>query len=264
MSVTHMRCSKHQAGQEGFTLVELSIVLVIIGLIISGVLVGQNLIKSAQLRSTISQIEQTNTAVSTFRGKFNAIPGDINRALAFGLGGTNGNGNGLIQDAAGTIVAYDGEMENFWVHMSGANMSPTVFVPVASSASGFPTVGDNFPTSKHGRGGIIALAVAGYNNYLIGANSGTAATMATVFSLTLSPDEAFVLDDKMDDSKPLTGIAQAVLLADMSSPLGVASTAVTTAGAAGCMFDTATASTVSADYNAQYQQPVCALRVRMN
>ena len=54
----------------GFTLIELSIVLVIIGLIIGGVLVGRDLIAAAQVRAQISQIEKYQTAVNTFRGKY--------------------------------------------------------------------------------------------------------------------------------------------------------------------------------------------------
>src|ERR1700712_5355694 len=98
---------------QGFTLIELSIVLVIIGLIVGGVLVGQDLIRAAEIRATISQIEKFNTAVNTFRGKYNAIPGDMNlsTAITFGFATTNratgaatagqGDGNGLLDGEAG-------------------------------------------------------------------------------------------------------------------------------------------------------------------
>lgn len=56
--------------ETGFTLVELSIVLVIIGLIIGGVMVGRDLIKTSEVRSQISQIEEFKTAVNTFKVKY--------------------------------------------------------------------------------------------------------------------------------------------------------------------------------------------------
>ena len=55
----------------GFTLIELSIVLVIIGLIIGGVLIGQDLVKSSQIRSLASQLQQYKSAVATFENKYN-------------------------------------------------------------------------------------------------------------------------------------------------------------------------------------------------
>src|SRR3954463_15618522 len=91
------------AAKLGFTLIELSIVLVIIGLIVGGILVGQDLIKAAEIRATVGQIEKYNSAVNTFRTKYNGIPGDLSgsaggNASAFGLfyestlGGTAGHG----------------------------------------------------------------------------------------------------------------------------------------------------------------------------
>src|SRR5580692_12405602 len=63
--------------ETAFTLIEMSIVLVIIGLIVGGVLVGQDLIRAAGVRAQISQIEKYNTAVNTFYGKYGYLPGDI-------------------------------------------------------------------------------------------------------------------------------------------------------------------------------------------
>jgi prepilin-type N-terminal cleavage/methylation domain-containing protein len=74
------------SGRRGFTLIELSIVLVIIGLLVGGVLVGQDLIRSAAVRATVRQIEKYNQSVNAFRGKYNAIPGDMNAATAANFG----------------------------------------------------------------------------------------------------------------------------------------------------------------------------------
>ena len=93
-----------------FTLVELAIVLVIIGLIIGGVLVGRDLIAQAAIRGQIGQIDQYNAAARTFQIKYGGLPGDLNlrKANEFGFyttgcsGGTAGqrDGNDIIQQSS--------------------------------------------------------------------------------------------------------------------------------------------------------------------
>jgi len=92
--------------QRGFTLIELSIVLVIIGLVAGGVLVGRDLIKASEIRATISQKIRYDTAVNTFKLKYNGLPGDLfaDRADELGFFSLDnsplqgfGDNNGLIQ-----------------------------------------------------------------------------------------------------------------------------------------------------------------------
>lgn len=91
----------------GFTLIEMSIVLVIIGLIIGGILTGQDLINAASIRAQTSQIEKYQTAVHTFQNKYGYLPGDIPNPYASNFGfqtrGTiegEGDGNGIIEGIA--------------------------------------------------------------------------------------------------------------------------------------------------------------------
>jgi len=106
--------------QRGFTLIEIAIVLVIIGLLLGGVLKGQELITSARVRNLISQQDGIKAAYFGFLDRYRALPGDYTAAAtningvaaASPCGGGNGNGNGQIEPGNESVLA--------WEHLSKA------------------------------------------------------------------------------------------------------------------------------------------------
>ena len=158
-----MEKMQHKAKQSGFTLIEMSIVLVIIGLIVGGVLVGQDLIRAAAVRAQISQIEKFNTAANTFYGKYGYLPGDICDPdasnfgfMARGSWRGQGDGNGLIEtnccgnstNFSGIYFGQSGENTVFWSDLTYANGKHLNLIegnfsspaPFANSPAGLPPV----------------------------------------------------------------------------------------------------------------------------
>jgi prepilin-type N-terminal cleavage/methylation domain-containing protein len=212
--------------KSGFTLVELSLVLVIIGLVIGGVLVGRDLIKATEIRAQVSQIEKYNTAVHTFQSKYNCLPGDCGSAANFGMAARNGapgrgNNNGLLDGGvegspAGTRACAETVL--FWQDLGFAQLIVGSYIggdgdPTASSCTTAATSDAVFsllPRAKIGKEN--AIAVYEYNqsfNYyeILGVNSATIGGDGKMVnaSSNLSPSEAFQIDAKIDDGFPASG-----------------------------------------------------------
>jgi prepilin-type N-terminal cleavage/methylation domain-containing protein len=198
--------NRQNQNQKGFTLVELSIVLVIIGLIISSVLVGQDLIRSAELRATVTQYEGFNSAVATFRGKYSGLPGDVAGATNFGFTG-DGNGDGAL--VASTALST--ENVYFWNHLgsSGAALISGTYAGTAvdTDAGGTAGLNDNTPTNKSGLNWGV-FGASGINYYIVGVVGGTTAGDYDTTDF-LTPLDARNIDEKVDDAMPNRGIVHA-------------------------------------------------------
>lgn len=122
--------------QTGFTLIELAIVLVIIGLLLGGVLKGQELINSAKVKNMASDFKNIQVYIYGYQDKFKALPGDDHAAPTH-VGGTNATSltetqNALIEGQWNSVSAAD-ESFMFWQHVRLAGLAPGSTDPTAAT-----------------------------------------------------------------------------------------------------------------------------------
>lgn len=108
----------------GFTLIEIAIVLVIIGLMLGGVLKGQELINSAKVKNLAGDFRNIPVFIYGYQDKFKALPGDDTAATAHAGANKNGDGNGVIDGKWNDAAAADSEAFNFWQHARLTGLAP--------------------------------------------------------------------------------------------------------------------------------------------
>lgn len=203
----------------GFTLVELAIVLMIIGLLIGGILRGQEMMNNARMQKIITDVNSYGGAINTFMDAYDARPGDLftanTRIPGCETGNANscrsGNGNGMIGVQVATWEPGDqtiaSENTQFWKHLAMAHLISGV-KPSASTLDW----GNSHPTAASGGFAVITTIGGGVANVVTGSlvlqlkNSITASVETNP---VLSPKQAAYIDRKMDDGMPQTGDVQA-------------------------------------------------------
>lgn len=187
-----------KSQQSGFTLVEIAIVLVIIGLLLGGILKGQELINSAKVKNLANDFRVIPTYVYAYQDKFKALPGDDSQATTHmstcAAPCANGNGNGVINGNWNSTTNTD-ESRQFWAHVRLANL-----------AAGPTDVTDANYTPKNAMGGSIGISSATSTQVQVSGMTGT----YQVCSSGILGKFAKQLDIQMDDGKTDTGSLRAV------------------------------------------------------
>lgn len=196
--------------QSGFTLIEIAIVLVIIGLLLGGVLKGQELINSAKVKNLATDFKNIPLYIYGYQDKYRALPGDDQFVDTTHLGATvNGVavvkastpatkiGNGVIDGAWNSTTQTD-ESVLFWQHvrLAGLASGPTDAPANATAAQAF------YPNNASG--GIIGIT-SGSNTPV----SGLTGTYI-VCSTNILGKFAKQLDTTMDDGKPDSGSVRVI------------------------------------------------------
>jgi prepilin-type N-terminal cleavage/methylation domain-containing protein len=200
--------------ENGFTLIELSIVIVIIGLIVAGVVGGQTLVEQAKLRNIIADVNKYKVAMNIFKLEYNALPGDFNRAFDYwpsncaptpSAANCNGDGGGNLGP-----TNTNPETVRFWRHMGLAKIIPELYSGTKNGS--YTSVGESLIGVD-----VPAFPVNGSGGYVLHDSHwgivrpqsllaiGKRRTGVLPSAPYLIPKNAKSIDDKIDDGHPIQG-----------------------------------------------------------
>ncbi|MGE0386646.1 MAG: prepilin-type N-terminal cleavage/methylation domain-containing protein [Gammaproteobacteria bacterium] len=197
--------------QSGFTLVEIAIVLVIIGLLLGGILKGQELITSARVRNLADQNSGIQAAYYGFIDRYRQIPGDMVAAGPRGAcnvigdtvpgcsggGGVGGNGNGRLDDEDFTEAA------NVWAHMSAAGFIQGNYQGLAAGGDAAGYAVESIAPQNVFQGFVMLTRSDEYEG-----GATPAMRNLFVFGRNLPVYVIRELDLKIDDGQPHTGVVR--------------------------------------------------------
>ncbi len=187
----------------GFTLIEMAIVLVIIGLLLAGVLKGQELVNNARAKSYASDFRNIPIMLYGYQDKFKAVPGDDSQVSIHLPGATLATtpagtlGNGVINGAWDTATDSD-ESCLFWQHVRMAGLAPgSATVSCAPGSDYWP---------RNANGGQVGIQ----SNTAFATMTGTITGSYIICSKNIPGDFVLQIDAMLDNGDPATGSVRAI------------------------------------------------------
>lgn len=222
------------SSSSAFTLLEIALVLIVIGLIAAGVTVGRSISENASLQSVVADFDMYRQAALAYREKYQELPGDHSNATSlssadagcpnppasdvFTTATCNGDGNGIIGDTAGNPMgsfARYNELLLVWQHLANAGFIKGNYNGRRSAAPISATPGVNVPLEKIGSATFVlrnfptntvttGYFKANYGHVFFFGEPGD--FVASPFNNpALTTEQAKAIDLKIDDGKPGLG-----------------------------------------------------------
>ena len=184
---------------QGFTLVEIAIVLVIIGLLLGGILKGQEMITQAKIKNVVADFSGISAAYYGYQDRYRAIPGDDGNADTRWNGAKKGNADGVVSGAYNSSTADD-ESRTWWDHLRRAG-----FVSGSGQSQPFNAATGMLGVQTGDTAGKAALGSDG---------NGTGGFSGLIICSANLPDKiAIAVDTQMDDGVITTGTVRGQLQA---------------------------------------------------
>lgn len=189
-------------NQGGFSMLELSLVMVVIGLLIGAILGGQELIKHANFKALIKEIQQYRMAIQNFKTQYDALPGDMVDATSYWTT-TNGDGDGLIEVASN-------EHYKAWQHLMLAGLVSGSYNGTSEEAPS-KIQGNSFYIYETAGSAIYNISGSSKNDQYI------APKIGGLWQNLISPIDAYAIDSKIDDGIASRGTMRAAYMPNSST-----------------------------------------------
>ncbi len=209
--------------QSGISLVEISIGLVIVGLLLGALMAGRHLIERSELNSITSQLGELKTQIYQFQDQYGALPGDIAHATTLWAGVTNGNGDAVINSTA--TGSGNPESLQAWLHLGRAQLIRDSFTGLSASSSPFirtkPSSTANVPSTGLGfyylwNPAALSSSIFDISNRNMIHFGRINPVDQSVTASALSPQQARYIDQKIDDGLANQGSVYGVNGTDQS------------------------------------------------
>lgn len=212
-------------GQQGFTLVELAVVMLLIGIVTGIAVQARSYVRNNRLTATIAQVTTYKEAMQYFRDTYGFLPGDAAAARAILPNCTadtfcyNGNGDGIVGESSNSLIGSQAgttslpgvETTMFWKHLAKADLINSIEPNTAITPARF---GITHPPASAGGGFTVHYftfntGIAGYLKTALWMRMNNDFTGSSAYAV-VKPIEAAMIDRKIDDGSPYSGSVQSV------------------------------------------------------
>ena len=203
----------------GFSLIELSIVIVIIGILVGGIAGFQSYMRNAEVRNMLTESQVFITAFNQFQTRYKAPPGDFINANNVWSGAFAGDGNGIIRACSGVCTQQPLERYYVFQHLARAGFIPGTYTGAVTPVTNGATIGLNVPATSMQKTTFLFDHPDAADGFVSGDAlyfDGTYGNILRIAGLndnaTDIPDRPFIsgaralqIDDKIDDGQPGKG-----------------------------------------------------------